>query len=81
MPIFVALLKINNRMKTVAKILFALAWIVVALMCCDFWIWNDGSVDALVRSAERLPYLGWSAVALASVSGVLAGIHKVRERA
>jgi hypothetical protein len=58
-----------------AKVFFVLAFVPVVLMIS---ITVGGSDEGLLAAADRLPLYGWTALGLATVSGVLHALHKLR---
>ena len=58
-----------------ARAFFVLAFVPVVLMIPSTW---GGSDEGLLTAAERVPLYGWTALILASISGILAALHKLR---
>ena len=58
-----------------SKVFFVLAFVPIVLM-----IPNGGGEDhaGLLATAERMPLYGWTAVGLATVSGICFAWHKLR---
>ena len=58
-----------------SKVFFVIAFVPVVLMIPNSVGEND---EGILAVAERVPFYGWTAVSLATVSGILFALHKLR---
>ena len=53
---------------------FALSCCAIAMMCLDVY------ANPMLNAAQRMPYFGWAAFGLATISGVAAGIDRIKSQ-